>query len=239
MRATRTEVSGLTNACSDSSIRKSVTEAVQQCLGPALQTYASLANSLSVMAASIRSGLQVQTAASDRPLVPEDSSALQQAATRPMDVDDEADEANASSPSGTRLRLQDTVGCHPKPNYSSMNEMFNEFYGLGMFEDKPVPGGFAKLEEVFKTKWRQGFSRGQKKEWSRLTMTIRGINKHIDELGGDRARALDNLDITFQEKGGVNHTTSKMVTYMQEKGLLEKGKLKAGMLLQMGRLHSA
>jgi hypothetical protein len=176
------------------------------------------------MAASIRSGLQVQTAASDRPLVPEDSSALQQAATRPMDVDNEADEADASSPSGTRLRLQDAVGCHPKPNYSSMNEMFNEFYGLGMFEGKPVPGGFAKLEEVFKTKWRQGFSRGQKKEWSRLTMTIRGINKHIDELGGDRARALDNLDITFQEKGGVNHTTSKMVTYMQERGLLEKGK---------------
>jgi hypothetical protein len=55
-------------------------------------------------------------------------------------------------------------------------------------------------------------------------MTICGINKHIDKLAGDRARALDNLDLVFQEKGGVNHTTLKMVTYMQERGLLAKGK---------------
>ena len=80
-----------------------------------------------------------------------------------------------------------------------MNELFDEFHGLGRFEGKPIPGGFAKLEEVFKTKWRQGFSRGQKKEWSRLTMTIRGINAHIDELGGDRQRALDNLDLHIQD----------------------------------------
>ncbi len=55
-------------------------------------------------------------------------------------------------------------------------------------------------------------------------MTISGINRHIEELGGDAPRALDNLDLVFQEKGGVNHTTSKMVTYMQEKGLLAKGR---------------
>jgi hypothetical protein len=43
-----------------------------------------------------------------------------------------------------------------------MNKLFDELYGLGRFEDKPVSGGFAKLEEVFKTKWCQGFSREQK-----------------------------------------------------------------------------
>jgi len=224
VRATRTEVSGLTLSCSDASIQKSVKEAVQQCLGPALLPYTSLANSLNLMAASLRSGLQVQPAASLG--LPEDSPPNQ---ASPMDEDHEEEEAagrasSPSSPSQRPPRLQDAIGHHPKPTYVSMNKLYDEFYGLGRFEGKPVPGGFAKLEEVHKTKWRQGFSRGQKKEWSRLTMTIRGINRHIEELGGDAPRALDNLDLVFQEKGGINHTTSKMVTYMQEKGLLAKGR---------------
>ena len=43
------------------------------------------------------------------------------------------------------------------------------------------------------------------------------------ELGGDKGKALDNLNVVFQEKLGVNHTTSKMVKHMQESGLLVKG----------------
>lgn len=224
VRATRTEVSGLTESCSHATIQKAVKEAVQQCLGPALLPYTSLANSLNLMAASFRSGLQVPTAASVGLGNPLDSPPNQ---ASPMEEDEEEEAAGqASSPSSPSQshRLQDAVGHHPKPTYLSMNELFNEFYGLGRFEGKPVPGGFAELEKLFKTKWRQGFSRGQKKEWSQLTLTIRGINQHIEELGGDTPRALDNLDLVFQDKGGVNHTTSKMVTYMQEKGLLVKGR---------------
>jgi hypothetical protein len=221
VRATRTEVSGLTASCSQASVQKAVKEAVQQCLGPALLPYASLANSLNLMAASLRSGLQVPIAASvEDPSPPNPSPPNPNQPSPPMDVDDDDEAAPSPSP----IRLHNVIGHHPKPTYLSMNELFNEYYGLGRFEGKPVCGGFDKLEKVFKTKWRQGFSRGQKKEWSRLTMTIRGINQHIEELGGDSSRALDNLDLVFQEKGGVNHTTSKMVAYMQEQGLLVKGR---------------
>jgi hypothetical protein len=54
-------------------------------------------------------------------------------------------------------------------------------------------------------------------------MTTRGINQNTENLGGDAPRALDNLDLVFQDNGGINYTTSKMVTYMQEMGLLTKG----------------
>jgi hypothetical protein len=137
--------------------------------------------------------------------------------------EDADDGASTSTPSLAPPLLRDVVGSHPKPTYVSIHELFDEFYGLGAFEGKPVAGGFAKLEELFKTKWRRGYSGGQKKEWSRLTQTIVGINAHIEELEGDEAKALDNLNLIFQEKGGVNLTTSKMVKHMQESGLLVKG----------------
>ncbi len=226
VRATRTDLSQLTGKvadCSDTKIRKIVREAVQESLGPALQPYSTLANSLNLMAASLRSGLQVQTATAvivASPLA-QDESASNEAAS-PMDEDDDG-EASASTPTPAPPLLQDVVGSHPKPTYISIHELYHEFYGLGEFEGKPIPGGLAKLEELFKAKWRQGYSGGQKKEWSRLSQTIVGINAHIVELGGDRAKALDNLNAVFQEKDGINHTTSKMVKYMQGKGLLVKG----------------
>jgi hypothetical protein len=223
VRATRTDLTSLTQKvadCSDSKIRKVVKEAVQDSLGPALQPYSSLANSLNVMAASLRSGLQVQTATAiivNPPSVEQESPSDQ----GPREDDDDA--GDAATPSSAPPLLRDVVGSRPKPTYVSIHELYNEFYGLGEFEGKPVAGGLAKLDELFKTKWRQGFSGGQKKEWSRLTQTIVGINAHIVELGGDKGKALDNLNVVFQEKLGVNHTTSKMVKHMQESGLLVKG----------------
>jgi hypothetical protein len=227
LRATRTDVSGLTRkveSCSDSKIRKAVQETVSQCLAP----FSSLASSLNLMAASLRSGLQTPTAIATI-ASPLPQSLTHPQAPDPMDEDEEDEDGNEISSPGASLpsrppRLQDVRGHHPKPHYASLNELYNEFYGLGEFQDKPVPGGLAKLEECFKTKWRQGFSGGQKKEWSRLTTTIRGINVHIEELGGDIEKAIDNLDIVFQDKEGANRTISKMVAHMQERGMLTKGR---------------
>ena len=226
VRAARTDVAALTQkveSCSDSKIQEAVKDAVQQCLVPALQPYSSLASSLNLMAASLRSGLQVPTARTtpvmNSPMDLDDSPITNDES--PMDED--GIPRRPSPPSGRPPSLQDAIGHHPKPMYISIHELYDEFYGLGRFEGKPVVGGLAKLEEVFKSKWRQGFSNGQKKEWSRLTMTIRGINAHIEELGGNLGLALNNLDDKFQEKDGINHTTSKMVNYIQECGLLTKG----------------
>jgi hypothetical protein len=223
---TRTDISELTQKLesrSDSNIEASVEKAVQRCLGPALQPYSCLANSLNVMAASLRSGLHVPTAsAATNAIRPLDAEESPLNPANSMEVDDD----EALPPGSSRSqppRLQDGIGHHPKPAYVSIHELYDEFYGLGRCQGKPVIGGFAKLEEDFKTKWRQGFSGGQKKEWSRLTMAIRGINRHIAELG-DKERALDNLDLVFREKHGVNHTLSKLVQHMQEKGILTKGR---------------
>jgi hypothetical protein len=126
-----------------------------------------------------------------------------------MDEDKDDEEEEASSPPGLASQppsLQDGIGCHPKPTYISIHELYDEFSGLGKFEDKPVAGGFAKVNELYKTKWTQDLSRGQKEEWLRLTMTVHGIDAHIIELD-DRDRALNNLDLVFQDKHGVNHTT--------------------------------
>jgi hypothetical protein len=227
IRATRTDVSELADkveSCSDSKIRQSVKEVVLQCLGSAMAPYSALANSLNMMATSLRSGLHVPTVSpgteANPPLVPIQPP-LNQAS--PMEVD-EMGPSSPSPPSGAApIRLCDVVGHHPKPHYVSIHQLYEEFYGLGGFEGKPVPGGLSKLEELFKTRWRRGFANGQKKEWSRLTMTIRGINAHIAELDGNVEVALDNLDLVFREKTGVNHTLSKMIMHMQESGLLVKG----------------
>jgi hypothetical protein len=226
VRASRADISMLAEkveSCSDSKIRESVKEVVQQCLGPALAPFSALSNSLNLMAASLRSSLQFRTVSTATsaidPLVQDESSSLQ---ASPMDEDDD----DASPPPGLAIRppsVEDGIGRHPKPTYISIHELYEEFYGLGKFEGKPVAGGFAKLDELFKTKWRQHFSKSQKKEWSRLTMTVRGINVHIEELGKIEL-ALNNLDLVFQDKHGVNHTTSKMILYMQDKGWLTKSR---------------
>ena len=195
---------------------------VQDSLGLALEPYLSLAKSLNLMAASLRSGLQVPTVTAiivNPPLVQQESPSNQGS---PREEDDN-DAGNSATPSLAPPLRGDIVGNCPKHTYVSIQKLYNKFYGLGEFKGKPVAGGLAKLEEIFKTKWRQGFSGRQKKEWSQLTQTIVGINVHIVELGGDEGKALDNLNVVFRQKLGVNHTTSKMVKHMQESGLLVKG----------------
>jgi hypothetical protein len=64
VRASHTDISELTEkveSCSDSKIRESVKEVVQQCLGPAMPSYSVLARSFYLMAASLRSSLEFQT----------------------------------------------------------------------------------------------------------------------------------------------------------------------------------
>jgi hypothetical protein len=115
------KVSRLTASCSHASIQKAVKEAFQQCLGPVLLPYTSLANnSLNLMAASHRSGLQVPTAASVGLFNAEDSPPNQASPMEEGEDDEAAGQASSPiSPSWRPPCHQGLIGCHPKPTYLS------------------------------------------------------------------------------------------------------------------------
>jgi hypothetical protein len=137
VRATRTDINSLRSKvadCGESKIRKVVKDAVQESLGPALQPYSSLADSLNLMATALRSGLQVPTATAM--LVPPPNSKESpsaEAEASPMEEDDN-DGASTSTPSLAPPLLRDIIGSHPKPTYVSIHKLYDEFYGLGGFE---------------------------------------------------------------------------------------------------------
>jgi hypothetical protein len=103
----------------------------------------------------------------------------------------------------------------------SLFAIYNEWYGGGPdFQDIPVPGGIAALENKFKARWRRHFEPNEVKDFSRRRMCINAISAYATREGISEVRAIDLLNTIYEEDAKKKVPT--MADIVQNMGLIEK-----------------
>ena len=83
----------------------------------------------------------------------------------------------------TNTRHINTPALVPGSNYKlpanpkSASEIWNQWHGIGIYNDIPVEGGIPEMEKQHKTSWRRGYSGPEKKQFSRWKLTIATMRK--------------------------------------------------------------
>ena len=109
-----------------------------------------------------------------------------------------------------------------QPKHNQLSEVWDEWHGLGRFEEEGLEGGFAKLEQDLKAKWRKHLDA---QHVSRVKRVIAGIKARMAAEDESLEDAIAFLDGMFKE-GGCS--LANLVTRMQAEGLLEKRAKRGG-----------
>lgn len=106
--------------------------------------------------------------------------------------------------------------------HHSIQSLWNEWYGLEDFQDKPVAGGIAVIETLYKSKWRKHFSGSEKKHFSRSQIVVRAINKTYATTEETIESTIVSFDVTYEEE--AKFSMAKMASIVQNLGLVNKKK---------------
>jgi hypothetical protein len=106
--------------------------------------------------------------------------------------------------------------------HHSIESLWNEWYGLGEFEGKPVVGGIDAIERHDKSKWRKHFSMSEKKHFSRSQIVIRGINATIHDRGETFETTMESFEVTYEAE--AKFSMAKMAAIVQTLGLVARKK---------------
>ena len=98
--------------------------------------------------------------------------------------------------------------------HRSLKSIWDEWHGIGLFKDRPIPGGIEKAEQLWKAKWRRHFEGRETKQFTRHRAVITAMKK----VGGD----FTHLEAVFG--GHCKTSIAKMDTYLKQEGMVEKKK---------------
>ena len=82
------------------------------------------------------------------------------------------------------------------PSPSSVTEMWDAWFGLGEYEDKPIPGGVAQMNVLHKARWRTAYKGHERKHFSRYNVIVKTIS-HLVEGGRELQCILAEFDELF------------------------------------------
>jgi len=144
---------------------------------------------------------------------------------------------NRTPPDTTRDEQQHMSNTQPNPplppllvppprlsqRFASLSLMWDEWHGTGgdTTRDKPIPGGFAKLEELHKSKWRKHLDGAQGRHCTRIRLIIEGIKKRADMLRITAEQSQDELELEWI-KG--KKSPDALIRYLQDQGYIKKTK---------------
>ena len=101
---------------------------------------------------------------------------------------------------------------------------FDEWYGSGIHNNQPIPGGIAALEGLYQARWRKHFSPSQAKALSRTRLIVKGVTNAIEMGEESEIETMDRLEELWA--GEMNRSPSKMVSFLQKEGHLTVEKKK-------------
>jgi hypothetical protein len=103
--------------------------------------------------------------------------------------------------------------------YISVMEMFDEWNGTGSYHNRPIVGGIAELNRLYKSQWRKDYNGAQKMLFSRVQRVCLSIEEAISN-GGNKDTILRQYNDVFinDAKAGISH----LVAALQSKGILPK-----------------
>lgn len=109
-----------------------------------------------------------------------------------------------------------------KQSHDSVSEMYNEWWGLGVYENKPISGGFEALEKKHKSGWRKHFDGGEVKHLSRVKIVLQALNSLAEMDGNTLDTAMNELDAVY--RGECKSYITKMEAFVKSKGWYQKKK---------------
>lgn len=126
----------------------------------------------------------------------------------------------------TRNSTAETTALHSarlSPHFASLSQMWDEWHGTGRDStlDKPIPGGFARLEELHKSKWRKHFNAAEGRHFTRCRLVIDGIKNMASASQMPVEAARDILEIQWTR---FKKSPGALVLYLQEQDYLKKTK---------------
>ena len=109
-----------------------------------------------------------------------------------------------------------------KQKHDSVSEIYDEWWGIGVYENQPVRGGFEALEKQFKSRWRRHFDGGQVKHISRIKIVLQGLSLLAEMEGYTKEMAMNELDAVYC--GECKKYITRLETYIKTKGWYQKKK---------------
>ena len=110
-----------------------------------------------------------------------------------------------------------------RPKHLSLETLVAEWFGLGEFEGKPIPGGVEEMEKKNKSKWRKHFSSSQKRSFARTKDIMEGMKRRMET-----EEATEILDIVNEwdeiYRGECKCSTYYMSELGNNNGFLESKK---------------
>lgn len=100
----------------------------------------------------------------------------------------------------------------------SVEEVYNEYKGLGVYEGYPIRGGLEAVETKTKRKWRCHFSAADQKHFSRVIALVGAIDSKVE---GDTTfeEVVEEMEVIFKEK---NKSFSGLIDELQKRGVIQK-----------------
>ena len=97
--------------------------------------------------------------------------------------------------------------------HNNLKGLWDEWHGLGEFDNQPVAGGVAKLEELYGTKWRP---KSVQQRVSRQGRICAGIKKKAE----GETKTIDEVCNQLHEKYTIelNRNMRRFVEYLQQEG---------------------
>jgi hypothetical protein len=104
-------------------------------------------------------------------------------------------------------------------HYISVMEMFDEWNGTDSYHNRPIVGGIAELNRLYKSQWRKDYNGAQKMLFSRVQRVCLSIEEAISN-GGNKDTILQQYNDVFinDAKAGISH----LVVALQSRGILPK-----------------
>ena len=105
-----------------------------------------------------------------------------------------------------------------------LKDIYNEYYGLEQFKNKPISGGFHAIDQKYKPKqWREAGKFGWKTSdqgfFSRVKRVCEALRAVVNKDGGDWSSEYDDV---LRRKGLLG-----VVNKMQDDGVLALGAARA------------
>ena len=114
-------------------------------------------------------------------------------------------------------------GVYLSSRYGCLQDMWTEWFGLLSHLSKPIHRGFAKMEELYKAKWRGHFDAAQKRRFSRIKLIVGGLQAKMDADSRDDSTVLAEYDEMYRSKA-MRRSIGALLKKLQEEGLVKKQK---------------
>jgi hypothetical protein len=89
----------------------------------------------------------------------------------------------------------------PCRSHVSMTSLWNEYYGMGAFQDKPVVGGIDALEQTYGNgKWRKHIVKSESKFFTRFKNVALAARSYIEVGEKPIDEGLGELDVIFEQE---------------------------------------